>query len=161
MIDLERETTADLLRLHARVEAELRRREVLRTGNGPVGDYAEHLFRRAYGWALEANSKAGYDAVDASGNRYQIKGRREAAGTKSRQLSAIRNLAAGDFDFLAAVLFDEHYGVSRAIVLPRSVVLLRASYSAHTNSHILILSDALWALPEARDVTPDLIRAAP
>ena len=161
MIDLETFTPADLLRLHARIEAELRRRDILRTGNGPVGDFAEHLFRRAFGWTLEANSKAGYDAVDASGNRYQIKGRRETGGTRSRQLSAIRNLTAGDFDFLAAVLFDEHYGVTRAIVLPRSVVLLRASFSAHTNSHILILSDAMWNLPEARDVTADLVRAAP
>ena len=161
MIDFERSPLADLLSLHARIETELRRRGVLRTANGPVGDYAEHLFHRAFGWRLEANSRAGYDAVDASGNRYQIKGRRENPRTRSRQLSALRNLDADDFDFLAAVLLDEFYGVKRALVLPRSVVRQRATFSAHTNSHILILSDTLWDHPEARDVTIDLIRATP
>ncbi|WP_147276179.1 DUF6998 domain-containing protein [Sphingomonas aracearum] len=42
----------------------------------PVGDYAETLFARAFGWTLEPNSRAAFDACDASGRRYQIKARR-------------------------------------------------------------------------------------
>ncbi|WP_374576440.1 hypothetical protein, partial [Phenylobacterium sp.] len=66
----------ELLVLHGQIMDELREREIVRTGNGPVGDYAEVLFSRAFGWRLEPNSAAGYDATDGAGVRYQIKARR-------------------------------------------------------------------------------------
>lgn len=46
---LQQLTSLDLLRLHGRIIDELRGRGVVRTGNGPIGDYAELLFARAYG----------------------------------------------------------------------------------------------------------------
>jgi hypothetical protein len=35
--------------MHAEVSDELRRRGVIRSWNNPIGDLAEHLFRRAFG----------------------------------------------------------------------------------------------------------------
>jgi hypothetical protein len=41
--------------------------------NNPVGDHSEHLVSKALKlWLLD---EEGYDAVDAEGRRYQIKGR--------------------------------------------------------------------------------------
>jgi len=38
---------------------ELRGRGVTHSTNNPVGDLAEHLFRKAFGWRLSPKSKAG------------------------------------------------------------------------------------------------------
>lgn len=152
-------TGLDLLGLHGRIIDELRPRGVLRTGNGPIGDYAELLFARAFGWHLQANSAAGHDAVDAPGTRYQTKARRLATPAASRQLGAIRRLPDHTFDVLAAVLFDAECRVARAILLPHALVSSLAKRSDHTNSWRLMLSDKLWALPGVRDVTRPLLLA--
>ncbi|MEH3117234.1 MAG: hypothetical protein PGN25_06415 [Methylorubrum populi] len=52
-------TVKELLTTYGEVMAELRRRGVIRTGNAPVGDYAELLFSEAFDWRLEGNSAAG------------------------------------------------------------------------------------------------------
>ena len=149
-------SVAELLRSYAQISDELRDRGVVRTGNGPIGDYAELLFCRAFGWTLAGNSAAGYDAVDAAGARYQIKARRLTGRNPSRQLSALRRLEEQPFQTLAAVLFDEAFDVHRAVLLPYDVVVGAARWTAHTNSWRLILSDRLWTAPGARDVTAEL-----
>jgi hypothetical protein len=50
MRDLKDVTPRELLVMHAAISEELRRRGVTRSSNNPVGDLAEHLFRRALGW---------------------------------------------------------------------------------------------------------------
>ena len=88
-----------LLRLQAAAVEELRRRGVVRTGNAPLGDYAEHLFAKAFGWKLTVNSSVSYDAEDDEGTRYQIKARRlrnNVAG--GRQLGVMRGLPDKAFD---------------------------------------------------------------
>jgi hypothetical protein len=50
-----------LLKISAAAQDELRSRGITRTAN-TTGDYAEYLFSQAYGWTLENNSKAGFDA---------------------------------------------------------------------------------------------------
>lgn len=102
----------DLLRAHGTILDELRSRDIVRSSNSPISDFAEGLFCSAFGWSLERNSTAGYDAKDATGVRYQIKARRIATNGGSRQLSAIRNLASDPFDQLAAVLFDRDFDPS-------------------------------------------------
>ncbi len=81
------------------------------------------------------------DAVGPDGTRYQIKGRRMTRHNKSRQLSAIRNLGGSHFDVIAGVLFNEDYSVLRAALVPRSVVVDRAKFVEHTNSHKFLLRD--------------------
>ncbi|CAA2137029.1 hypothetical protein [Methylobacterium bullatum] len=153
-------TVKELLTTYATVMAELRRRGVVRTGNSPVGDYAEILFSKAFVWTLEGNSAAGYDAVDANGLRYQIKGRQLSVSNASRQLSAIRKIDDCAFDYLAAVLFDPDFRVRRAAIVPNVLVRARARRSDHTNSWIFYLDERVWAEEGVRDVTNELAIAA-
>lgn len=153
-------SVAELLELYGDVMSELRRRGVVRTGNSPVGDYAELLFAKAFGWSLEQNSASGHDATDTRGQRYQIKGRRIPNLAASRQLSAIRRINEHTFDFLAAVLFDARFKVFRAILVPHTLVQARARRSEHTNSWIFFLDDKLWRESGIRDVTAELSVAA-
>jgi hypothetical protein len=144
----------ELLRTHCGVLDELRRREVVRSANNPVSDFAEFLFCRAYPqWTRENNSASGHDAVDPQGVRYQIKARRLHRHNKSRQLSAIRNLPARPFEYLAGVLFDESFGIYRAAIIPLAVVEERAKRSEHTNSWRFLLRDDVWDVPGVEDVT--------
>lgn len=157
---LARATIRELLTLHAEVMEELRRREVVRTSNSPVGDYAELLFSTAFGWALEGSSAAGHDATDSAGRRYQIKSRRLTTHNGSRQLSFLRRLPEKKFDYLAAVLFDAHYRVKRAIILPHEGLEARCTFNAHSNAWRFRLEDSCWNMVGALDVTAEIAATA-
>jgi hypothetical protein len=142
--ELAHRTEIELLRLHGAVINELKQRGVVRTRNNPVGDYTEWLVSQALGLTMADNSTPGYDATDAQEVRYQSKGRRVTAENPSRQLSAIRNLDANTFDFLAAVIYDENYDIIVAVLVPHDVIHQYARYHKHVNAHILHLrSDIL------------------
>lgn len=147
-------SVSDLLKTHTGILDELRARGILRSANNPTGDYAEWLFCRAFGWEQAANSVKGYDATDAEGTRFQIKGRRLHQHNTSRQLSAIRDLAG--FDVLAGVLLNAEFGVARAALIPSSVVRDRSKFTKHTNSHRFLLRDDIWDAAGVQDVTADL-----
>jgi hypothetical protein len=151
-------TPPDLLVLHAAVSEELRRRGVLRSSNNPVGDLAEHLFCRAFGWKQAPNSMRDADATDGTIS-YQIKGRRLTRYNSSRQLGALRDLPRQGFDVLAAVLFREDYRVLRAALIPHARVVELAKRVERTNSWRFLLRDAVWSVADVRDVTEDLRRA--
>lgn len=150
----------ELLELHGAVIEELRERKIVRSGNGPVGDYAEFLFAKAFGWTLVNNSKKGYDAIDESKLKYQIKSRRITRHNKSRQLSSLRKLQEKHFDFLAGILFSEDYTVYRAVIIPHGIIEPRSRFSTYTNGWIFRLEDDVWSVPTARDVTAQLKSAA-
>lgn len=150
--------TSDLMRLYADILEELRERGVTRTANGPVGDYGELLFARAFGWTLASNNAGHHDAVDAKQVRYQIKARRVGKGPGSRQLGALRRLPEAHFDVLAAVLFGRDMQVLRAALIPYATVSTRARRVEHTNSWRFILSDDLWHESGVQDAT-DALRA--
>ncbi|MBB3769865.1 hypothetical protein FHS55_000451 [Angulomicrobium tetraedrale] len=160
MTDLRDCTVSQLLRLHAGIADELRRRELLRSGNGPAGDYAEALFARAFGWNLSANSTTGYDAVDSQGIRYQIKCRRVTVRNPSRQLSALRRLDQRPFDQLAGLILDERFDVHRAAIIPLETIIAGSTFTPHVNAWRFILRDAARNLPGTRDVTGEM-KAAP
>lgn len=149
-------TPAQLLALHAKLGDELRSRGITRSSNNPTGDLAEYLFCKAFGWTQASNSHANVDAIASNGTRFQIKGRRLTRHNKSRQLSAIRDLHGGHFDFLAGVLFNEDYTVLRAALIPHSVAIDRAKFVEHTNSHKFMLRDDIWSAAGVKDVTPEL-----
>ena len=160
-IDLACLKTRELFSAYGAIMDELRRREIVRSSNSPLSDYAELLFCKAFGWTREPNSAAGYDAVDEStGVRYQIKGRRLTRHNASRQLSAIRNLDATPFDEVAGVLVDEEFQVIRAALVPILVVRAKAVHVAHTNSWRFLLRDDVWIIPGVRNVTEELKAAA-
>jgi hypothetical protein len=149
-------TVLELLELHADVLAELRRREIVRSANNPVGDYGELLFARAFDWKLAPKSEADADATDADGRRYQIKCRRLATPEGSRQMGFIRRLPAPPFDFLAAVLLDAKFRVLRGAIIPYELVLSQATPVSSVNAWRFILRDSVWQGPGVHDATERL-----
>lgn len=139
-----------LLQLQADATNELRRRNIVRTQNNPLGDYTEWLVAQSLNLDLANNSKAGYDAVDINGVKIQIKGRRITPKNKSTQLSAIRNLQEKDFDELIAVIYDEHFNVSEAVSIPHAVVTEHATYRKHVNAHILFIKGPVLSDPRVK-----------
>lgn len=161
MIDLTDFAVLDLLNTHVRAIEELRSRGIVRSANNPVGDYSEFLFCRAFGWIQNENSEKDTDAIGPDGIRYQIKGRRLATPRSSRQLGAIRRLPQGNFDQLAAVLFNPDFSVLRAAMIPHGLVLENSNYVEDTNSWKFMLRDEVWGWEDVLDVTDDLRRASP
>ena len=154
--DLSTYTITELLTEHSAVLDELRRRRVVRSKNNPTGDYAEWLVSTKLGLTLETNSAKGFDATDAKGLRYQIKGRRVTPDNKSTQLGVIRNLDGKDFDFLIAVIFDEKWLVRRAAKIPQHAIAELATFRKHVNGHIMLLRPCVFDNPNVRDITHDL-----
>jgi hypothetical protein len=155
-MDLAQLNPAELLALHAQIGDVLRSRGITRSSNNPVGDLAEYLFCKAFGWTQVGNSHPNIDAIGPDGTRYQIKGRRMTHHNCSRQLSAIRDLQGGHFDFLAGVLFNEDYTVMRAALIPHAVAVAHAAFVERTNSHRFLLRDEVWNVHGVRDVTHPL-----
>lgn len=155
-MDVTRLSTLELLRAYGAVIDELRSRNIVRSSNSPISDYAEELFCRTFRWTRENNSAAGFDAMDATGVRFQIKARRITNSPGFRQLRAIRNLAVDPFDHLATVLFEADFLVHRAALIPIALVKARVRRSAHTNSDVFHLRDDIWSQPGVIDVTAQL-----
>lgn len=147
----------DLLNMHSAVLDELKRRQIVRTGNNPTGDYTEWLVAQRLGLTLDGNSKKGYDAMDAAGMRYQIKGRRLSCDTASSQLSTIRDLEHSEFDFLIAVIFLSDWRVKCAIKVPHQTVVELAGYRKHVNGHVLYVRPSLLEHATVVDVTEMLL----
>jgi hypothetical protein len=127
-----------LLGAYCSLMAELKERGVVRSSNNPIADYTETLVSRSLGLKLEAQSRAGYDAIGNDGTKYQIKGRRFTPHNKSTQLSAIRNLALRPFDVLAAVAYSADLSVLYGALIPIEVVAEQSRFSRHSNSHIFM-----------------------
>jgi hypothetical protein len=151
--ELRTQRVTELLRSYAEIIQELTKREICRSTNNPVADIAELIVVRALGLTQAKRSMKGYDAVDAAGKRYEIKGRRITAHNGSRMLSAIRDCESAHFDYLAGVLFNEDFSLRGACLVPFNIVLDRSTYRKHTNAHIFELKDELWHMTGVVDVT--------
>lgn len=151
-MDIRELTVKELLQQHSSIIDELKRRKIVRTKNNPVGDYTEWLVAKGLGLELAGNSFAGYDGIDSEGVKIQIKGRRITPESKSRQLGAIRKLEEGDFDQLAAVIFDENYEIIDAALIPHEVIGEYATYRSHVNAHILHLKGPILNDPRIKDI---------
>jgi hypothetical protein len=148
--------TSELLSLFALILEELRRREVVRSSNNPVADYTEWLVAKALSLEQLRGSTTGCDALDSEGRRYEIKGRRLTRHNNSTQLSVIRGLDLCHFDFLVGVLYDEHFLVSRACLIPHEVVKTTATYRKHVNGWILYLRPTVWEELGVLDISDEL-----
>jgi hypothetical protein len=145
-----------LLVLYGDVLDTLRARGAIRSTNNPVADYAEGLCKQALNLTLAKKSTAGYDGTDPTGRKIEIKARRLTKHNSSRQLSAIRGIEHGHFDYLAGVLFNADFTVLKGCLIPHDLVRLHGVANKHTNSHKLLLRDFVWSLPGVRDITSAL-----
>jgi len=149
-----------MLGRHADILDGLKKAGATRSYNNPTGDYAEYLFSKAFGWDLETNSKAGYDAIDDQKHRYQIKSRRMVTGKASeRRLGTMRDTNTMNFDSLAAVLFKRDFTVDSAIIIPYDITMRLKSEQSHVNGSFVILRGSAWLEQGVRDVTAELREA--
>lgn len=146
-------TPNELLLLSGLILNELQSRGVVRTRNNPVSGYTEWLVSTRLNLRLAANSNKGFDAVDVSGRRYEIKARRLTPRTRSAQLSAIRDISGEHFDFLIAVVYNKDFEIILALRIPRSVVVEKSSYVKATNSYKLMAEYTLKEVPGVEDIT--------
>jgi len=151
--DIKSFTTTELLQYYGQIIDELKTRKVVRTANSPIGDYAEWLVANKLGLTLLSNSTPGYDAVDSSGIKYQIKCRRMTRKSQAIQLSAIRNLHNADFDYLIVVIFNNLIEVERVLKIPHQIIEKYAKYRKHVNAHILIIREDVLLDPQVEDLT--------
>lgn len=155
--NLSKHSVPELLALHSQVLTELSARGVCRSANNPTGDYCEWLVAASLGLTLADNSSKGFDAVDAHGLRYQIKGRRRASASRGTQLSAIRSMDVRSFDVLIAVMLSADWSVQMAFKIPHDLVKDLATFKAHVNGHVLHLRPGLRQRPGVEDITELLV----
>ncbi len=146
-----------LLRCYGEILDELKQRDVLRTYNNPIGDYAEWLVAERLGLQLNVSSASGCDAVGPNGARFQIKARWLPSTTSSRQLSTIRGLADQQFDFLIAVLLNKDFSIVAAYRIAHNVIADFAHFVPHVNGHNLYLQGALLNAEGVDDITHLLV----
>jgi len=85
---------------------QLEQREICTTKDRPIGGYGEWLVARAFGDERQSNSNKSVDVIAPDGVRLQVKARWLPLEGGSRQLSVIRNLDKGGFDYIVAVLLN-------------------------------------------------------
>jgi len=125
-----------LLNLYSDLMEELRQRQLIRSSNNPVADYAEKVAVECMGLSRVGKEERGYDAIDSGNRRYQIKGRRITKHNSSRQLGVIRNLDEKLFDYLVAVIFNEDFTINEIWKVPYQFVKENSQFSEHQNGHI-------------------------
>ena len=131
-----------LLHLYADLMDELRDRELIRSSNNPVADYAEKVAVETLHLLRAGKEAKGYDAVDGH-IKYEVKGRRITRHNNSRQLGVIRNLEEKLFDFIIAVIFNEDFSVKEIWKIPHQFIKENSRYSSIQNGHIFIANTSL------------------
>lgn len=135
-MDYKEMSVRDLLCVTRNASVELRRREVIRTDNAPLGDVADYVVRDAYGGHLAANSGKSFDLVDAGGRSVQVKARtvvNQRAG--ATVFSPFRSF---DFDVAVFLVFDrDSMDLLRAVEADADSVRKAAMYKSHTNGYVV------------------------
>ncbi len=151
-MDVECLSTSELLSSYRAVLAELRRREIVRTGNAPTGDYAETLVKVAFKGELAPNSEKSWDIQTPDGQKLQVKSRLldDPRRTKQRQLSPIRSW---EFDSLVIILFDSTYAVWRAVKIPAGLIRGTGTQSDWVNGELIVARDSLLNHEQALELT--------
>jgi hypothetical protein len=133
-----------LFSLYRAILSELKNRDVIRTDNAPVGDYAEYLVATALGGQLAPNAEKSWDVLVVA----------EPAQPGQLQLAPIRSC---EFDSAVVMLLAAtDYAVSRASKVPRHVVEEFAIHRKHVNGKILFARPGIMGHPDATDLTAAL-----
>lgn len=121
-----------------------------------MADVAEWLVSTNLGLTLAKNSAKGFDALDASGTRYQIKARWLATPRSSKQMSALRDLEESPFDQLIAVMFDKDFNVAYAAQMHLEFVRQNSKHVERTNSYRFNFTRSMLTAPDVQDLTEAL-----
>ena len=148
-------TIPELLADWAALMRELRKRDVVRTNNNPVGDIAEAVVHAHYGGERGSFAQAGWDVKTSDGERIQVKAMRTTETTKRRNVSPIRD---ADYDSVVIVIFDEDFKLTEGLKLAREVVEDLFQHREHVNGRIITVTQALRDDPRVETV--DLSDAA-
>lgn len=139
------------MRLSRASVIELKRRNVTRTLNAPLGDWCELLVAIAFNGTRAPNSEKGWD-VCTGVEKLQAKSR---ATTTSTNFSPFRSF---DFDAGIFVIFDpDDLSVVEAKRLTPEVIQNLATHSKHVKGDTVTVNQIRAA--EGADVTEDLVRA--
>ena len=95
MANLNELSVSELLARSRAILAELRRRNVIRSGNAPAGDYAELLVQRATGGTLAPPTQKSWDVLTADGESLQIKARIVTGALGARGDASFRRFGHG------------------------------------------------------------------
>lgn len=133
--------TPALLSQYAQILAELRVRGVVRTGNAPLGDYAEHMALSVYGGSLARNSAKSYDLTATDGRSIQVKARTVSASTSpSAVFSVFRSF---DFDVATLLVLDSRtYDLEWAWEMGPDQVRKASRWSEHVRGYLLTIRAA-------------------
>jgi hypothetical protein len=154
-------STPELLKDWSAVMRELRKRDVIRTNNNPVGDIAEAIVAAHYEGERGAFAQRGWDvrlqpsAEFPEGERVQVKAMRRTPANRRSSLSPIRD---ADYDTVVIVIFDEDYNVTEGLRLTRAIVETLFVHKAYINGRVITVTRALRADPRVAAV--DLAHAA-
>jgi hypothetical protein len=140
--EIKRLTDEELFHAFGVVMEEFRERELTRSANNPVADYAELLVARHFGVEPVAGVQQGYDVLTADDVRIQVKARRRSPRSKPSHYGWIRQLDAQEFDKVAAVLFAADFTVIRADLLTWDAVKKFANSNERVGAHRLPLIKA-------------------
>jgi len=147
-IALAETSVRDLLKQRAIIDAELRRRKILRSSNNPIADIAEELVAQHYNGRRAIATQAGWDVKTPAGEKLQVKAMRNA-GYQRTSLSAIRSQ---DYDAVVVVIFNEDFNLLSALYIPRAVIEANVAHNSHVNGRIVRLSKRFMSLPGIRQL---------
>lgn len=143
-IDLSELSAPDLLKLWSGTMSELQNRELVRTGNNPVGDLAEAIVHEHFGGERGSFNQKAWDVLTADGERIQVKALRRAGKRKRRNLSAIRD---SEYDSVVVVMFNGAFELTGAVKFPRETVETLFPVRVHVNGRVVCMTDALLRHP--------------
>ncbi|GAA2535762.1 hypothetical protein GCM10009860_15250 [Microbacterium mitrae] len=126
--DVSRLSVKNLLRLEASVVRELRRRDLVRTNNKPLGDIAEHVVWLARGGVLEPNSTKSHDITTASGHRIQVKAMANRAAGSAARFSPFRS---ADYDTAVFLVFDAEFDIVEAFEVKSDLIEENVRFIPH------------------------------
>lgn len=107
----------DLLNKYTIIIERLRENKVIRTGK-VVADYGEYIASKKLNLELASNSgNKGYDAMDISGKKYEIKTRKATAWNKP-SIFPVKLSQLSVIDFLIYIEFNNEWDVIKLLKIP-------------------------------------------
>lgn len=138
-------TPRDLLVAYEEILIELRRREIVRTNDVPLGQWAEWCAHQVLHRELARNSSKSHDLVTPDGRRVQIRARlvRELKRKGERLLSVFRSF---DFEDCLILLFAPDYTVRRTVLLSVEVAQTQAQFRDYVRGWGLFATEEILQL---------------